>query len=168
MDLRRIAPKIIDAIKQYRFVLLIVVLGVGLMVLPNGERRDEKESETVTEPEKPDLALQLTEVLREMDGVGQVRVLLTTAAGEETVYQSDSDVTRQSEGNTAQHQNAVIISKADRSEAGMIRQIIPPKYLGAVVVCQGGDDPAVRLSVAEAVSVATGLGTDQITVLKMK
>ena len=39
---------------------------------------------------------------------------------------------------------------------------------GAVVVCDGGDDAAVRLAVTQAVSAYTGLGSDRITVMKMK
>lgn len=39
---------------------------------------------------------------------------------------------------------------------------------GAVVVCAGADDPAVRLDVTHAVSAYTGLGSNKITVMKMK
>ena len=39
---------------------------------------------------------------------------------------------------------------------------------GAVIVCQGADDPEVRLNVTNAVAAYTGLGSDKITVMKMK
>ena len=39
---------------------------------------------------------------------------------------------------------------------------------GAVVVCQGADQPYVRLDVTNAVAAYTGLGSDQISVIKMK
>ena len=39
---------------------------------------------------------------------------------------------------------------------------------GAVVVCSGGDSPTVRYLVTNAVSAYTGLGSDKITVMKMK
>ena len=39
---------------------------------------------------------------------------------------------------------------------------------GAVVVCQGADQPAVRLDVTNAVAAYTGLGSDKISVIKMK
>lgn len=39
---------------------------------------------------------------------------------------------------------------------------------GAVVVCAGGEDAAVRLEVTNAVSAYTGLGCDQIRVMKLK
>ena len=55
-----------------------------------------------------------------------------------------------------------------RADPGLVRQVNPPEYLGAVVLCQGADNPSVKLSIVEAVSKATGLTTDRITVLKMK
>lgn len=39
---------------------------------------------------------------------------------------------------------------------------------GAVVVCQGADQPSVRLDVTNAVVAYTGLGSDKISVIKMK
>ena len=65
-------------------------------------------------------------------------------------------------------EDTVIITGSDRSQQGLICQQIPPQYLGAVIVCQGADKAAVRLALVEAVSDATGLSTDAITVLKMK
>ena len=41
-------------------------------------------------------------------------------------------------------------------------------YLGAVVVCDGADSATVRLRVMQAVSALTGLGSDKISVIKMK
>ena len=39
---------------------------------------------------------------------------------------------------------------------------------GAVVICSGAEESAVRLSVTNAVSAYTGLGCDKIRVIKMK
>ena len=39
---------------------------------------------------------------------------------------------------------------------------------GAVVICTGAEQSAVRLSVTNAVSAYTGLGSDKIRVIKMK
>jgi hypothetical protein len=40
--------------------------------------------------------------------------------------------------------------------------------MGAIVVCQGADSPSVKLAITQAVAKITGLGTDEICVLKMK
>jgi stage III sporulation protein AG len=62
----------------------------------------------------------------------------------------------------------VIITDAQRAQQGLVKQVNPPVYLGAVVVCQGADRASVRLAIVEAVANATGLGADKISVLKMK
>ena len=40
-------------------------------------------------------------------------------------------------------------------------------YAGAVVICSGGSDPAVRLRITQAVQAFTSLGSDRIIVQKM-
>jgi stage III sporulation protein AG len=62
----------------------------------------------------------------------------------------------------------VIITDSDRAQQGLISQVLPPSYLGAVIVCQAGDQPEVKLAVVEAVCDAVGLTADKISVLKMK
>jgi len=39
---------------------------------------------------------------------------------------------------------------------------------GAVVVCEGADVPSVRLSVTQAVRCYTGLGANEVTILKIE
>ena len=43
-----------------------------------------------------------------------------------------------------------------------------PVFQGALVVAEGGADPAVRYQLSAAVAALLGLGADRITVLKMK
>ena len=62
----------------------------------------------------------------------------------------------------------MILSRGSSSQEAVVSQVVGPKFRGAVVVCGGGDDPAVRLAIVQAVCSVTGLGADQVTVLKMK
>ena len=82
------------------------------------------------------------------------------------MYQTD-EKHRVSSDDSDEEINTVTVSGADRREDGLIRQVNPPTYKGAIVVCQGADNGAVRLAIVEAVSRATGLGADKISVLKM-
>ena len=43
-----------------------------------------------------------------------------------------------------------------------------PSYQGAVVVCEGAGDAAVRLALTEAVSALTGLSADRISIVQWK
>ena len=95
--------------------------------------------------------------------LGKVEVMLTECQGAETLYQTDIQQSPDSI-----REDTVLTSDAQRQDHGLVRQVNPPVYLGAVVVCQGGDSPKVRLAVVKAVMSVTGLSSDKITVLKMK
>ena len=98
-----------------------------------------------------------------MHGAGTVKVLLTTTAGEETVYQTDVD-----QNNEDVRSDTVVLTKSTRDQLGLIRQVKAPVYRGAIIVCKGADSADVKLSLVDAVSKITGLRSDQISVLKMK
>lgn len=150
--------------KKYRYALLILILGIVLMLIPTGKRQsDEMPMDDTESTNAHSIQDELSEILSKIEGVGKAQVMLTVAAGEETVYQIDSDGAIDSQDRTT-----VTITDENRNENGLIRQINPPVYLGAIVVCQGADSPSVRLEIVEAVSRITGLGTDRISVMKMK
>lgn len=154
--------------KKYRYVLLILLAGIFLMLLPDGEEVQSKSEEpTVESNVQPTFQESLAEILSQIEGAGKVQVLLTQAAGEQTLYQVDEDISR-SENSSDNHRDTVIITDSDRSEKGLIRQVNPPTYLGAIVLCQGADSAQVRLAIVEAVMSVTALSSDNITVLKMK
>jgi len=169
MDRREQIGKVTEYLKKYRVAFLVLLAGILLMVLPEGTKRESAQSppeETV--PAAPDtLQNSLEKILCQIEGAGKVQVLLTEAEGEKTLYQTDND-TDVADGTRRQQQKTVIVTDASREEAGLIRQVNPPSYLGAVVLCQGADRAAVRLAIVEAVASATGLTSDKITVLKMK
>ena len=152
---------------KYKYVLLILALGVILMSVPEKDEHTEESQSPISEAAPVSRAQELEDILGQIAGVGRVRVLLTESAGAETVYQENEDRTS-SEGSQTIRTETVIITDSSREEGGLVCTVTPPVYLGAIIVCQGGDNPAVRLSIVEAVSDVTGLGSDRITVLKMK
>ena len=160
MDMESGAQRFAGAIKKYQYVLLVILLGVFLMLIP---QNGEKPQETLVHPEMPiqDLEAELVSILSQIAGVGKTAVLLTEATGSETIYQTDS-------GQNQTHQDTVILTDGSRQEKGLVKQVLPPAYQGALVVCQGGDLATVRLAVVEAVKSVTGLSSDCITVMKMK
>lgn len=58
------------------------------------------------------------------------------------------------------------LNRGSGTQDVVVTEQVYPTYQGAVIVCQGADDPAVCLSVTEAVAVLTGLGSEKITVVK--
>lgn len=156
--------KMTDLTEKYKYAALIILLGIGILLFP-AKRTDETELPDPVEDTQSQISLsqELAQILSTIDGAGEVKVMLTVSQGEKTVYQTDSDVTDQSSNSST-----VIITDESRTEAGLVRQILPEQYQGAIIVCHGADDPSVRLAIVEAVSDVTGLGADRISVLKMK
>lgn len=149
--------KIMSHLKTNWYVILILVIGVILLLMPTNAAQQNQPAEE-TQPQM-DLQQELEDILSCIQGVGQVQVLLTVAAGERFVYQMDENGTSF---------DTVIITDENRNESGLVCQVIPPSYRGAIVVCQGADRPQVQLQIVDAVRKVTGLGADQIIVLKMK
>lgn len=150
---------------KYKYPILVALVGLGLMLLPS-----EQEP---TEPAEPPRAVEhsleekLETLLGRIEGAGQVSVLLTEKEGSQTLYQTDSQTDADDSG-SRRTDDTVLIEDENRTESGLVRQTLGPVYRGAVILCQGADDPSVKLAVVEAVRCVTGLGADQISVQKMK
>ena len=166
MDWKSVSKRCKRYFEKYKFVLLILAAGVFLMALPQGQSRQSVEINTA-EIQQVDTGDELEEILSHIEGVGRVRVLLTERTGAKTVYQTDTDGQMSGETEDLRVQT-VVVTGADRAQQGLVKSVVPPVYLGAIIVCQGGDMPVVKLSVVEAVSAVTGIPADRITVLKMK
>lgn len=166
MDWIELKGRLSGLVSKYKFVLLILCVGILFMTFPDHQKKETSaiaQSEPTTEM---DIPRELEEILAQIQGVGKVRVMLTESSGSETVYQTDEDRT-QSEGSESIRLETVLISSGNNDQ-GLVKTVTPPVYLGAIIVCQGGGDPAVRLAVVQAVSSVTGIGADRISVLKMK
>lgn len=161
-----IKPKewILSWINRNKYVLIVGIIGVGLLLLPTSDKTEANDIPVQQTQPQITLQAQLEQLLGQLQGAGQVKLLLTTAQGERYIYQTDSDAGQNGELRL----ETVIVSGSDRQENPVLQQTIGPVYQGAVVLCQGASDASVRLAIVEAVSKATGLGADKISVLKMK
>ena len=161
MDIKGIREKAGKWFSKYKYLALILLVGIGLMLIPSksgGEEATEQIPQHTVET--TDIAEQLEEILSNIKGAGRVQVMLTVKSGEQTIYQTDTPAT--------DRQDTVIITDDNRAQNGLVQQVISPTYRGAIVLCQGADSASVCLAIKEAVSKVTGLDTSQISVLKMK
>lgn len=154
-----------EGIQKFKFVLLILLVGIFLMILPG-----EKSEPTAPLPQaqvQTDLQSELNRILSRVEGAGQVEVLLTESAGARKLFQTDEN-SSVSESARDVRRDTVLVTNGSREEEGLVQQVLPPTYQGAIVLCQGAGDARVRLAIVNAVAGVTGLGSDKITVLKMK
>lgn len=153
---------------RYKYVVLVVLAGVGLLLWPGGSSHSLPGKTEGTEPaELQDLRTEMEEILRTMSGVGEVRVLLTVDSDGQRQLAQDTEL--RYSGDTAAPQDysrrseTVLAGGGSGGEVVVVRTMAPT-YRGALVVCQGGGRAEVQLAVTQAVSALTGLPTDRITV----
>lgn len=159
---------------KFRYPLLVLLLGLILLILP-GHQEDEAVRQTesttpVTDATDDQSAeeCRLAELLSRVEGAGKVEVMLSIHSGEEILYQKDTRTERDESGNEQLEETTVLYGSGSGTESALVRQRLAPVYQGAVILCQGAEDPNVKLALVEAVSDLTGLSTDRITVIKMK
>ncbi len=167
---------LIEKIKNNKYVLITGLLGVILLLLPVGKK--DAGNVYIPKAESDEFNIELAEarleaLLTKIDGAGNVEVLLsvgdcgerilaTEGESESSVRQNEGESSRETRTNT----QTVVITKNGENEVVTLGYIYP-EYIGAVIVCEGGESSEVRLNITEAVKSATGLTTDKITVVKM-
>lgn len=144
-----------------KYVLLVIVAGLLLLIWPEGTGA-EAEATAAEEPYSVEQAEEkLANVLSRIQGAGEVSVALTVKNGLEYVYAQDCETE-----NGSETLETVVISTGSGTQEVVVQTLIYPTYQGALIVCEGGDDPEVRLLITQAVSSLTGLGSGRITVCK--
>ncbi|MCI5751772.1 MAG: hypothetical protein MR038_04725 [Oscillospiraceae bacterium] len=153
--------------KNKRFIcgaIAVGVLGMLLIIFSGGSSDDSPEKSSDTEAfsqngaYEEELEKRLAEILSSIQGVGDVNVMITLSSTEEYVYAEETDTSAD-----RQQREYVIADKG-----GIITKVNSPAVTGAVIVCEGGGDTRVCEKVYEAVSVALGLPSNRICVVKME
>ena len=125
--------------------------------------------------EQDSLEVKLEKILSNMNGVGNVDVLITYNETEELIpvyNQTDKKSTTNevdSEGGTR------VIEEIDSSKEVVyqndeiiIQKKISPKIEGAIITATGANNSAVKTNIIQAVEAATGLATHKIQVFEKK
>lgn len=169
MDWLKTKTGIVSLFHKYKYVALVVLAGIVLMLIPSGKKNEATPTQATQNLQAEEISLEtrLQSLLSNIKGAGRVEVMLTERVGEEIIYQINANTSTNDNGNQ-QRTDTVLITDTNRNQSGLISQIRPPVYLGAVILCQGADDPVVKLAIVDAVSKATGLNSDKISVIKMK
>lgn len=139
-----------------KYALIVLAAGLVLILLPNGSGGDKKSEET--EISAPSFSLQQEELrlqkqLCKIKGAGRVSVLLSV----------EGSASRQ----LAENGEEALVISGSGGEKVVDLYYVNPKYIGAVIVCDGAASAQVRLSVTRAACAFTGLSTERVMVIQM-
>lgn len=153
---------------KYKYVVLVVLIGVGLLLWPSGNGDGEIPlTDSPVPTVRRDLETEMAEILGVMSGVGQVRVMLTVESEGETQLAQDTELSYRGDSAAPEdysRRSETVLVDDGSGDAAVVVRTMHPTYRGALVVCQGGGQPDVKLAVTEAVAALTGLSADRITV----
>ena len=163
------------------FILIaITILAPGLLSGKNEvltEENNTKVNTTVSTYEDKQ-KIELTNILRKIDGVGEVDVMINFESGEERVaaYDSTNQTTKTEETDTnggkrvSDQQNdttKVVMSSESGGNSPVILKTYKPKVIGVVITAEGAESSKVRYDIEKAVSSLYGISVEKVNVYPM-
>lgn len=176
--------------KTENLIFFLVVLIVTLIILNQILKEDSSKKDTTnninntavlaSSEEKANntsLSKDLEEILKKIEGVGNVSVLITYSESEITkvpMYNEnnsqnsteETDKTGTNKKTTSDTIQKEVVLGADQNP--VIQTIENPKIEGAIVTAEGASNIEVKSNIVAAVEAATGIATHKIQVFEMK
>lgn len=168
-------------------LLVLALLGILLMVIAmpvgrqEGGTEDEKGRAPLPDAEdtsagmeegyaasyEREMEKQLEELLESMEGVGNVKVMITLAASDERIVLKDYDISKEQDSSKTV-ENTVFYTDENGREAPYCQKIITPRVEGVVVVAEGGDDPGRIIEITDVIQSLFDVPIHKIRVVRMK
>ncbi|MBR5558681.1 MAG: hypothetical protein IKU72_00345 [Oscillospiraceae bacterium] len=115
------------------------------------------------------LSQRLEEVLGAIEGVGEIRVMVTLRQEEEFVYAVDHTINDQQQEMTTHHQSEQthVIVEQNGQEEPLLSTKMAPQVQGVIIVCAGGDNPVVIEKLIQAATAALNISSNRVAVSKL-
>lgn len=157
-------------LQRPRLLLIAGLCGAALLILPGIRTESRAQSPppadgtAQAEQYREALETRLTDLLNGMEGVGEVRVMVTVSGTAEQVYAEEVKASQNERGR--QQEAQVVITRSSGAEAPIVAKTVCPSVLGAAILCSGGDHAAVQERIRKAASAVLGIPQGQIFVGK--
>ena len=155
--------------------LLLVVIAMPVSDIKSDQIQDEQQvqkAENASEDTYTDaLETRLENAIAKVEGVGNVKVMITLASSSEKVVEKDREMTSEvqegesGEKNTSSSETAVY-ANGNGEEMPYVKQELSPRIEGVLVIADGGDNAIVIENITEAVQALFGVDTHKIKVMK--
>ena len=178
-------------------IVLVIITVVIINIIWNGDKTTNKEqsnndtskqlattnNQTVNQNQiqgtsESNLETRLEEILSQIQGVGEVKVLLNYSESSEVVamYNETSRSSNTQETDTeggsrtiqeTDTQKDIIYQEENGEKTPITQKIVQPKIEGAIITAKGASQANVKTNIIQAVEAVTGLATHKIQVFEM-
>lgn len=148
--------------------------GSGMM------KTSETEENDGDVPYTQEVENRLEDLLSRMDGVGEVKVMVTLSSSMEQVVEKDvpysMDTTRETDSaggsrdvvNSKKEETTVYVTDQAGNKTPYISKTLEPAIEGVTVVAQGGGNAVVQKNITDVIQALFGVEAHKIKVVKMK
>lgn len=159
--------------KKLAFIIILGLCGIILICISEVSNTKTVSDEVETQSNAADeteyvekLEERLTDIISSIEYAGQVKVMVTLKGSNENVYAVNENIKNDENSNNYSN-NYVIIDNKNIKE-GIRIKVLEPEIRGVAVVCTGGDNPQVVEQITKAVTTVLGIGSNKVSVSKMK
>ena len=179
---------------------IMALLGILLMVIAIPVKKTETQKDQTAAPENNSIASgtqeteeegnpggyageleeRLESLLASMEGVGNVKVMVTLDSSREQVVEKDipstMDTTKETDStggsrdviNSRQEETTVYVTDSAGNKTPYVSKIREPSIEGVTVVAQGGGNAVIQKNITEVIQALFGIEAHKIKVVKMK
>ena len=179
---------------------IMALLGILLMVIAIPVKKTETQKDQTAAPENKSTASgtqeteeedntggyagkleeRLESLLASMEGVGNVKVMVTLDSSREQVLEKDipstMDTTKETDStggsrdviNSRQEETTVYVTDSAGNKTPYVSKIREPSIEGVTVVAQGGGNAVIQKNITEVIQALFGIEAHKIKVVKMK
>lgn len=152
-------------------VICLLVLAI-LCVSGNGKKKEKSETYYTDASEYTELVeKKLEKLLSEIDGAGEVSVMITLESTGENVYATEKGIKTKNGDSVSESDESdeyVTLKKGASNEECVILESLEPKVRGVAVIAQGADNIQVKKAMTETVCAVLDIGSSAVSVEKMK
>lgn len=179
------------------FVIILIITVVIINYIWNGNKSSNKTitnsagrhlassktsqntdtSQTSNSSNSENLEIRLEDILKNIDGVGDVKVFINYSESSETVamYNENSKTSTTEETDKSggvrkveetDSQKEVVYQEQNGNKTPIVQKTVEPKIEGAIITAKGASDINVKTNIIQAVEAATGLATHKIQVFQ--
>lgn len=161
--------------KDQLLILILAGLLLAVIAVPVEDKKASEETQTMEEvmaeagQREPDLDYEsrmeqkLEELLARVDGVGEVRVMLTFEGSGEKVVEKD----RTSDAEESREET-IYEEHGSSERMPYVTSEMNPKVEGILVIAQGGGNSRIRQEILEAAQALFGVDAHKIKIMKME
>ena len=157
-------------IKIVIIIGLIAIAGIFLSDSFSNKKSEEKPSASQNvdrEEYESKIEKRLEQILSEIEGIGNCKVMVTLESSTQSVYTADreSSVNENKDSSSSSDSSKYVILD-DNGQQALLEKEIEPFVRGVIVVCGGADNINVKQSVIDCVSAGLGISSANISVVK--